>query len=700
MRAPTHEDFISSRDIEGLHPLRGGTTIALLVIVRSLRTLFGLGVLLVPITASADPSHVSKAEAVDQHPLHRFVDRELGTSRFVSEAIAKTFGVPTVRPPGFGDGKSPLDCEHAAHDVRFDPKTGVTTATMDLRVRAKGGLLTSIGLSIDTGLKVGAVTASGNRTASVTDKVYAPARLVEIRLSPPLEAGQSAVVHVPYEGTLECGTYPDGSGLVCTKGEDFSYFAHQSIIPYVFDPLAAQGGADLDVMTRDIVLRVPWGTDVIATGEHVSDVDDGFSNVSTWTIDHPLSRSLGMYVFAGRLGQRSVPGRAVPTSFVFPNPELPVDQRLMSWSTPVLDFVEQLGGKLPFDRSMTLVRLPGNVGDPGTATYGMTLLSDTYQRAGDLMHEETWAHENSHLFWGIVVPETTSFESRMMSEGMATLSEIDYTWATHFASEDRDTYLARRYRPIGLDLRALGKELPPVQLVSGASPPDGYRTSEYTMWAYYKTSATLDHLRATLGEEAFVRGLAAYVKKCSWVGCSPTDLRAVLEQSAGVDLGPFWDRWVTASSRPKISIGFAPSIGGADIEVGKPDDAPMTVELWLGLDDGQLVKRRVDLRGKTTRMHIATGAWVRTVATSPRHDNMIDARSIVEGDLDFDGETDGIDLLRCTPLVGRTYKSEKAVGLWNVDERFDPRCDVNGDLVIDAKDIDAIAESFGKTRTP
>jgi hypothetical protein len=126
----------------------------------------------------------------------------------------------------------------------------------------------------------------------------------------------------------------------------------------------------------------------------------------------------------------------------------------------------------------------------------------------------------------------------------------------------------------------------------------------------------------------------------------------------------------------------------------------MTLELWLQLDDGQLVKRRVDLAGRTTTVHLDTAAWVRSVATSPRHDVLVDARSSVEGDLDFDGETDGNDLLRCTPLVGKAYKTTTAVGLWNVDERFDPRCDVNGDLRIDDDDITAIAQSFGKLRTP
>ena len=218
------------------------------------------------------------------------------------------------------------------------------------------------------------------------------------------------------------------------------------------------------------------------------------------------------------------------------------------------------------------------------------------------------------------------------------------------------------------------------------------------MWAYYKTSATLDHLRVTVGDTAFARGLAAYVKKCSYVGCRPADFREVLEQTTGTSLKSFFERWVEGSSRPQVTLSFQPTASGAEVELSKADEVPMTLELWLTLDDGQLVKRRVDLAGHTTKVDIATGARVRSVAASPRHDVLVDAASAVAGDLDFDGESDGIDLLRCTPLVGKTYKSASAVGLWNVEERFDPRCDVNGDLRIDDEDIDAIAASFGTFR--
>jgi Peptidase family M1 domain len=669
--------------------------------VRSLphvRWLTALGALLVPASAAAGPHVTAEVTVVGEHPLLSFVESERAPGQFIAQALAGDRAIGIPRPAAHGGGVlSALDCTHASHDIQLDPRTGVTVAQLDLTIRANGHSLASVGLSMDQGLALGTVTADG-RTVVASDSIFEPTRIVQLVLSPALKPGESTVLHVSYAGTLACGTYPEGGGILCTTGDDFAYFAHQSVIPYVFDPADPQG-ASLDSLTRDIVLRVPSDVDVVATGEKVSESIDNGRKISTWTIDHPLSRSLGMYVFAGKLGMKTVPGRTVPTTFVFPNPELPVDGRLVSWSSGVLDFVEKSGGgPLPFQRSLTLVRLPSNVADPGTATFGMTLLSDSYARAGDLMHEETWAHENSHLFWGITVPEASSAESRLMSEGLATLSQIEYSWSRHFAGVDRDTYLARRFVPIGLDLRTQGKDLAPIMLGENDAPPDNFRTSLYTLWAYYKTSATLDHLRVTIGDDVFARGLTEYVKKCSYIGCRPDDFRGVLEKTSGRDLRTFFDRWVTATTRPEVTVGFEPVTGGADIELSKADSLPMTLELWLRLDDGQLVKRRVDLAGRTTTVHVDTAAWVRSVATSPRHDVLVDARSSVEGDLDFDGETDGIDLLRCTPLVGKSYKTTTAVGLWNVDERFDPRCDLNGDLRIDEDDITAIAQSFGKLR--
>lgn len=653
---------------------------------------------LAPSVAAAAPLPDDDAIA-SSHLLHRLVERERSPLRMRARLTGAASGGPQraiPRPPYLHGAGSALDCEHATHDITLDPATGATAATLELRVRAAGAKLASVSFAVDAGLEPGTITAT-RRETSVAQAVFAPMRVVRVDLEPALAPGEETLITMPYAGTLSCASAERGA-VLCAKGGDFSYFAHQSIFPYIFDTDAPDSFV-FDGLTRDIVLRVPADHEVVATGQRVSESVDGSTKVSRWAIDRPLSRGVGLYAFAGRLGLLPVGGRTAPTTFVFPSPKTAIDRDLVAWSAPALDFVERFSGsKLPFDRGLSLVRLPKTLGDPGTATFGMTLLSDSYAETGDLMYEETWAHENAHLFWGIVAPETDSSESRLMSEGMATLTELDYTFARRFADEDRDLYLARRFLPMGLDLRARGGDLPPAQLLPGTDVPSDFRTRRYTLWAYYRTAITLDHLRVSLGEEVFARALGAYVARCSFVGCRPDDFRETASAESGRDLRPFFARWVTGKERPRVVVGFTPGRGGVDVALTKDDDRPMTLELWLALADGARLKQRVDLGPRTSRLHLAAPSPVVAVRTSPRHDVLVDARSAVDGDLDFDGETDGFDVLRCAPLVGQRYDATAATGLWNVGETFDPRCDVNGDLTIDDEDLAAIAAEFGKLR--
>lgn len=636
--------------------------------------------------------------AAAEHPLHRLAARE-HPDRILRDALGPALRIerPVIGPPS-PVAISALDCEHAKHDITLDHTTGATTATLELRIRANGRPVSEVGLTFDDGLVVETVTSPG-RTVSFQRISSPPLGVAYIDLTPAIPTGETATIHVSYAGTLGCAALESGA-LICTKNRDFSYFAHQSVIPYIFDP-AAPYDTKLDAMTREIVMRVPADTDVVATGEKAGEEIVGDTKVSTWVVGQPFSRMLGMYVFAGKLGMKPVVGRPVPTTLFFPAPEQSIDAQLVSWSPPVLDFVEGFAGRaLPFSKSMSLVRLPKDVGDPGTATFGMTLLSEIYAVAGDIMHEETWAHENSHLFWGILVPERDAYESRLLTEGLATLTELEYTYARHFASQDHDEYLARRFVPIGLDLRSVRDDIPSIQLPPGGKAPDDVRAPLYTLWAYYKTAATLDHLRATIGDDVFAAALRVYVDRCMYVGCRPDDLRAAVESVTKKDMRSFFARWVDGSSRPKVTIAFAPVPGGAEVNLSKDDDAPMTLELWIRAEDGSLEKQRVDLEGTETRIVLDVPAGVRSVAASPRHDLMVDVQSAVAGDLDFDGETDGFDILRCSRLAGRSYTPLAGTGLWIVDEIFDPRCDLDGNGSIDDDDFEQMAKTFGTLRAP
>jgi len=658
-----------------------------------------LALAVTPSVAMAAPSSAAANEdAAAGFLLDRFVESERAPLVLGEEILGSNVVRASIpRPPLALSVTSSMDCLHAAHDITLDPERGVTKASLELRVRASGHSLGAIGVVLDEGLEVGNVTAGG-REASVTEGIVAPSRMVRIDLSPALAPGEETVVDIPYSGTLSCAR-PAKGAVACSKGASFSYFAHKSIFPYLFDPDAPES-VTLDGMTRELVLRVPAARDVVVTGQKVSELVQGKTKVSKWSIEEPLSRVVGLYALVGDLGQKEVTGRTVPTTFFHPAPEMDVDRALVAWSGPALDFVEKMSGaKLPFERSLSLVRLPKSLGDPGTATFGMTLLSDSYSRTGPLMYEETWAHENAHLFWGIVVPETDPSESRLMSEGVATLTQLDYSYARHFGSEDRDEYLARRFRPMGLDLRLHGEDLPPAQLLPGTSAGSDFRTARYTLWAYFRNAIALDHLRATIGDDVFADVLREYGSRCRSVGCRPDVLREIAGRRSEKDIATFFDRWITANERPRVVIGFSPAPGGVDVELTKPDARPMTLALWLGLGDGRRLEKRVDLGPRTTRVRLDTPSPVVSVGANPRHDVLVDLRSAVDGDIDFDGETDGFDILRCARLVGQTYATKGAAGLWNVDETFDPRCDLDDNSAIDDDDLELLAKRFGTLRT-
>jgi hypothetical protein len=651
-----------------------------------------------PSVAMAAPSSAAANErAAASHLLERLVESERAPLLLGDDVLgSKVVRAPVPRPALLLSESPAMDCVHAAHDITLDPRSGVTKADLELRVKASGKALGAIGIVLDEGLEAGEVKATDRKT-TVADALFAPSRVVRIDLSPAISPGEEAVISVPYAGTLSCAR-PSKGAATCSKGASFSYFAHKSIFPYIFDPEEPES-VTLDALTREIILRLPADNEVVVTGQKVSQLAQGPTKVSTWTIDRPLSRTVGLYALVGDLGLKDVESRNVPATFVHPPPEKEIDRDLVAWSGPVLDFVERVSGaRLPFERGLSLVRLPKSLGDPGTATFGMTLLSDSYASAGTLMYEETWAHENAHLIWGIVVPETDPNESRLMSEGIATLTQLDYSYTRHFASEDRDEYLARRFVPMGLDLLQHGADLPPPQLLPGTSAPADFRTTRYTLWAYFRNALALDHLRATIGDDVFADVLRVYGARCRYVGCTPDTLREIASETSGKDMRVFFDRWITANERPRVVVGFTPGAGGAEIELTKRDTRPMTLELWLGLADGSRSRERVDLGAQTTRLHLGAPAPVVSVRANPRHDVLVDVRSAVDGDLDFDGETDGFDILRCARLAGQTYATKGAAGLWNVDETFDPRCDIDGDLSIDDDDLDLLAKRFGKLR--
>lgn len=599
---------------------------------------------------------------------------------------------PVPGPPVVGG----VEATHLDFDVTLDATARDVDATFAFRVRGSAGGGGALGLVVDEGLTASDVTVDG-APASVDAQAYEGLRVVTVTFPTRLAADATAVVRGRLAGRLAC-TSSGFNGASCGDVGGFRYATNGVLFPYAYDPASRAYPPGL---TRKITVRVPEGTDVVVTGEREREASEGGLRVSTWTTGHALSAGLGFYLFAGAVGRAPVAGRPVPTEHVFPLPRTAVDDRLVAWSKPVLDFTERFADTpLPFANGQTLVRLPRGMNDRGTATYAMTLLGEQYADAGELLHEETWAHENAHLFWGIAVPEGDASQSRLLSEGLATLAENDYVQEAHFADEDRDEHLAQRYRAIQQTLRLdpLAADLPPTWLPRDVPDEVVDNPLRYSFWAYYQTAAVLDHLRATVGDAPFRRALGAYARACSWASCGLDDFRRAVEAQAGTSLEVFFDRWVKGHARPAVTVGLERAGDRATAVVTLDDPRPVRLTLFVEREDGSVEKRGVELAPGATRVDV--GAGVRAVRPSPRHEGHVLAASRVPGDLDFDGEADGLDLLACAREVGAVYDPEGTPGGWALAPTFQERCDVDHDGQVTRADLDALAAHFGTGREP
>jgi hypothetical protein len=224
---------------------------------------------------------------------------------------------------------------------------------------------------------------------------------------------------------------------------------------------------------------------------------------------------------------------------------------------------------------------------------------------------------------------------------------------------------------------------------SSQVPTDPYL---YNAWGYFKGAATLELFRLHVGEAVFDDALNRYLRACDVGPCDTDVFRAKLEEASSRSLGPLFDEWIMKARRRPLSIAFAPVPGGVAITLDQGTAGPMPLELWLEGRDGSLQRERWELAAAHETRTVGTSMPVRAVRLNPRLEGIVRADSNVAGDVDFDGEVDGFDLIACSLLVGHslTGASPELSGIWGFDLAFDRRCDRDHDGRITSADVAAL----------
>jgi hypothetical protein len=188
------------------------------------------------------------------------------------------------------------------------------------------------------------------------------------------------------------------------------------------------------------------------------------------------------------------------------------------------------------------------------------------------------AHEIAHQWWGQAVG-WRNYREQWLSEGLAQYFAALYV--RHSAGEEA---FARALA--WMSRWALGAEgKGPISLGVRAGELTGCTTC-FAAIVYNRGALVLHMLRGLLGEEAFLRGLRLYYERWKFRRAGTDDLRRAFEETSGLDLSVFFERWVrddripevewsseeiSGEGRPRLLIRFE--------QRGDPHELPVTVSI-------------------------------------------------------------------------------------------------------------------------
>jgi aminopeptidase N len=294
-----------------------------------------------------------------------------------------------------------------------------------------------------------------------------------------------------------------------------------------------------DKATGEFIVTTRAEYQVIANGALVEQVDLGAGQRRThWKQSAPISSwlyALGVARFAVRHAGNV---RGVPLEYwVFPQDAEQGFALFERDARAAFEFFSDRVGPFVYDKlaHVQAAGMGGGIENASNIFYGEKGVS-----AGN----GPVVHETAHQWFGDAVTER-DWNDVWLSEGFATYFTLLYT---EFAS-GRDAFVDGVRRSRNAVLR-LEKSLPDTPVVHGNV--DEATTAPNNQLVYQKGSWALHMLRDAIGTEAFWRGIREYYRRHINATASTDDLRLIMEQESGQDLGWFFRQWLNRSGVPAI----------------------------------------------------------------------------------------------------------------------------------------------------
>jgi aminopeptidase N len=491
-----------------------------------------------------------------------------------------------------------IDVQHYVFRITLSDQSNEIAAQSTAIIRFVRDGVTQVALDLAAPMKVSDVTSAG----AAVRYTHAADRLT-ITLSAAPKTGEMREFTVSYRGVPANGLHIVNNkfGERCFFSWNWPVLAHQWL-PVIDHPS--------DKATSEFLVTAPARYQVVANGLLVESTDlPEDRRLTHWKQSVPIAvwlNNIGVAQFARRnLGIAA----GVPLqTWVFPKDR---ENGMITFDEPLRQSIEFFAshiGPFPYEKlaAVQAAQLGGGMEHASAIFFGERSVAS--RPAFSLV-----AHETAHQWWGDSVTEK-DWDDAWLSEGFATYFAALAT--EHYDGRDAFVATMKRSREniLTMEKRApvavIHDNLPEIQ--NGRAP---------VRIVYQKGGWVLHILRGVIGTEKFWAGMREYYRRYRDSNASTDDLRYVMEEVSGRDLGWFFEQWLKRSGSPVLEWSWRydgaakkVEIAIAQTQAGEAYRLPMDVSVG-GISHhieitGKSQKFELPVEKAPARVELDPGVWV------------------------------------------------------------------------------------------
>lgn len=494
-----------------------------------------------------------------------------------------------------------------------DQLTEITSATAELTILSLNDTLAQVDLDF------GELTVNSVKVNNETAPFERTPGLLNIKLSKRAPRETRLMIVVSYHGTPKDGLIltTDKAGKRSAVGDNWPDRLHHWI-PCLDHPSAKA--------TVNFSVTAPARTLVVANGR-LAGVETVSESTRTWryTEGVPIPPYC-MIIAAGEFAHVTPPEQDItPLSYYVPLTDKDVAMRGFSSANPSLKFFSQTVAPYPYEKLALIVGATrfGGMENSSAIVFSSNLF-DTRPRAEPLSKVfkvregivSLVAHEIAHQWFGDSVTEAT-WADLWLSEG----------FATYFAG-----LMIQRYEGEPAFQQYMKRTADTYFGYAKNTSTPIHDTETENLFKllnannYQKGAWVLHMLRASLGDEAFFRGIRDYYRSHKNSTATTEDLRVALEKASHRNLKEFFRRWIYGAGHPRYELTWEwkqtkSKAGVLTIELNqtqKEDAFLMPVPLEITGETG-VMRKSISPSGKLTTLRLSLNSRPTALRLDPEN---------------------------------------------------------------------------------